>query len=215
MSFDIWVSLAVLFFMGGLMPGPAVGLVMASSYQYGFRPAMLAAAGIASTNVVWLVLAASGATTILTRYPQTLIFMKLIGAVFILYFGLRAIFGPLPDIEPDIKSSKIAETKLTQTANYRRLYRHGVMLQLSSPMPLVFFGGLLPAYFDASLPLSTQVFIMLLTITTTELLGLAAYGAGAQRIKSVLTAPRAARRFNVLIGLFMIISGFWAIFSTH
>ena len=61
MSLDLWLALVALFGIGGLTPGPAVMLVLASSFRYGFKPAMLPALGIASANVFWLILAASGA----------------------------------------------------------------------------------------------------------------------------------------------------------
>lgn len=204
MSLDVWISLVVLFFVGGLTPGPAVGLVMASAFQYGFKPSMLAAFGIASANVVWLLLAATGAMALLTTYPQAFVVMKFIGAGFILYLALTSIFGPLPN----------TATSSTKGLPRGKLYARGVGLQLSSPMPLVFFGGLLPTYFNANLPLPKQIFIMFITITATELVGLATYAAGAQRIKTVLKQPKAARGFNIAIGLLMIISGFWAIFAT-
>jgi len=193
-----------LFFVGGLTPGPAVGLVLASAFRYGFKPAMLAAFGIASANVVWLLLAATGAAALITAYPKGFIAMKVIGVIVILYLALTTIFGPLPD----------ADTGSGKAPPRGKLYSRGIALQLSSPMPLVFFGGLLPAYFDASLPLPKQLLVMFVTVTATELFGLAAYAFGAQRIKTFLTNPKAARGFNITIGTLMIVSGLWAVSAT-
>ena len=81
-------------------------------------------------------------------------------------------------------------------------------------MPLVFFGLLLPAYFDAAKALAPQFTIMLITVTVTELAGLAAYAYGAQSIRRWLQSETAARAFNILIGVVMIASGLWAVIST-
>ena len=81
-------------------------------------------------------------------------------------------------------------------------------------MPLVYFGLLLPAYFDASYSLPLQIGIMFITVTTTELLGLGVYAYGAQKIRHWLKDPRQARFFNIFIGLVMIGSGVWAILAT-
>ncbi|MEP1230061.1 MAG: LysE family translocator [Litorimonas sp.] len=207
MSVDVWLSLVVIFFVGGLTPGPAVALVLASAFRHGFKRSMLAALGIASANIVWLLLAASGAMALLTAYPQAFIFMKVIGILVILYLALTTIFGPLPDLSSSPQSS-------AQPTSRVKLYTRGIALQLSSPMPLVYFGGLLPTYFDSNLPFPKQIFIMFVTITITELVGLAIYALGAQHIKAFLTSPKAARGFNIIIGLLMIGSGFWAIFLT-
>ena len=97
MSFEVWLALVALFGIGGLTPGPAVMLVMASAFRYGFRPAMLPALGIASANVMWLLLAASGAAALATSFPKAFLALKVIGMLVILYLAFNAMFGPLPD----------------------------------------------------------------------------------------------------------------------
>lgn len=204
MSLDVWLALVALFGIGGLTPGPAVMLVLASSFRYGFKPAMLPALGIASANVIWLILAASGAAALAVQFPNAFLGLKIVGVLVIVYLAVTTIFGPLPDANA---SAKDAPPRA-------KLYSKGVALQLSSPMPLVYFGLLLPAYFDVTSPIPLQFGIMLVTVTVTELLGLAAYAYGAGRIRIWMTSPKAARGFNVFIGIVMILSGLWAVLST-
>ena len=204
MSLEVWLALVALFGIGGLTPGPAVMLVMASSFRYGFKPAMLPAFGIASANVIWLLLAASGAAALSTQYPKAFLGLKIIGVLVIIYLALTAMFGPLPN--PDANAE--------QAPPRAKLYSRGVALQLSSPMPLVYFGLLLPAYFDASYSIPFQIFIMFITVTITELLGLSCYAFGARKIRRWLRLPRQARFFNIVIAVVMIASGIWAVLST-
>lgn len=202
MSLELWLALVALFGIGGLTPGPAVMLVLASAFRYGFRPAMLPAFGIASANVIWLLLAASGAAALATAFPTAFVALKIAGLLVILYLALSAMFGPLPDLDSGAAPPR------------GKLYAKGLALQISSPMPLVYFGLLLPNYFDTTLPLAPQLLIMFVTVTVTELLGLGFYAYGAQKIRDWLRSPRAARGFNIFIGLVMIASGLWAILST-
>ena len=204
MALDVWIALVALFGIGGLTPGPAVMLVLASSFRYGFRPAMLPAFGIASANVVWLLLAASGAAALAIEYPNIFFGLKVVGVLVIAYLALTTIFGPGASVQTD-------ETAAPPRG---RLFSKGLALQLSSPLPLVYFGLLLPAYFDVSRPIANQFVIMLATVTVTELLGLAFYAYGAGRIRDWLTEPRQARMFNIFIGVVMLLSGIWAIIST-
>ncbi len=204
MALDVWIALVALFGIGGLTPGPAVMLVLASSFRYGFRPAMLPAFGIASANVVWLVLAASGAAALALQYPRAFFALKILGVLVILYLALTTMFGPGANLH----------SNADEAPPRARLYSKGLALQLSSPMPLVYFGLLLPAYFDPNRSIPHQFLIMLVTVTVTELLGLAFYAYGAGRIRDWLTDPKQARLFNVMIGVVMIASGVWAIMST-
>lgn len=204
MSLDLWLAFVALCGMGGLTPGPAVMLVLASSFRYGFKPAMLPALGIASANVIWLVLAASGAAALATQFPKAFLGLKILGVIVILYLGLRTIFGALPDANANAKDAPPRG----------KLYSRGVALQLSSPMPLMYFGLFIPPFFDTTRAMEPQFMIMLVTVTATELIGLAAYAYGAGRIREWLTHPKAARMFNITIGVVMILSGLWAVIAT-
>ena len=204
MSFELWLALVALFGVGGLTPGPAVMLVMSSSFRYGFKSAMLPALGIASANLVWLLMAASGAAILATKFPNAFLVLKGMGLLVIFYLALSTIFGPLPD----------TVSKVMDPPRKKNLYSKGLALQLSSPMPLVYFGLLLPNYFDMSYSLKTQVLVMFLTVTITELLGLGLYAYCAHKIRQWLKQTWAARSFNILIGQTMIASGVWALMAT-
>lgn len=204
MSLDVWFALVALFFVGGLTPGPAVMLVLASSFRYGFKPALLPAMGVASANIMWLVLAASGTAVLFELYPTATLALKLIGLAVLLYMGLSTMFGPPPNLD----------VTADDAPRRSRLYGKGVLLQATSPLPVVYFGMLLPQFFQADSDLAPQFITMLLTITCLEMFGLSVYAAGAQVIKRILKGERAARTFNVLIGIVMIASGAWAVFST-
>lgn len=204
MSFELWLALVALFGVGGLTPGPAVMLVMSSSFRYGYKSAMLPALGIASANLVWLLMAASGAAILATKFPSAFLVLKGMGLLVIFYLALSTIFGPLPD----------TVSKVMDPPRKKNLYSKGLALQLSSPMPLVYFGLLLPNYFDMSYSLKTQVLVMFLTVTITELLGLGLYAYCAHKIRQWLKQTWAARSFNILIGLTMIASGVWALMAT-
>lgn len=204
MELELWLSLVLLFFTGGLTPGPAVMLVLASSFRYGFKPALLPALGVASANVVWLCLAASGTAALFEVYPRATLGLKVLGMLVLGYMALSVMFGPLPRLEPDPNDAP----------RRGRLYFKGFLLQITSPMPLVYFGMLLPLYFQPDTPLAPQFLTMLVTVTILELFGLSVYAYAAKTIRRFLQRPRTGRIFNVLIGVVMMASGVFAVLST-
>ena len=204
MELELWLSLVLLFFTGGLTPGPAVMLVLASSFRYGFKPALLPALGVASANVVWLCLAASGTAALFEIYPRATLGLKILGMCVLGYMAISVIFGPLPRLEPDPDDAP----------RRGRLYLKGFLLQITSPMPLVYFGMLLPLYFVQDAPLAPQFLTMLVTVTILELFGLSLYAYAAGSIRRFLQRPRTGRIFNVLIGVVMMASGVFAVLST-
>ena len=215
MEFELWLSLVLLFFTGGLTPGPAVMLVLATSFRHGFKPALLPAMGVASANVIWLILAASGTAVLFELYPRATLFLKFLGVAVLVYMAISVMFGPTPKIDkPVANGSTDVNTIQSGSAKLWTLYFKGVLLQITSPMPLVYFGMLLPLYFVADKALAPQFLIMLVTITSLEMFGLSVYAYAAQKIRHVLNRPRTARIFNMLIGVVMLASGLFAIFFT-
>lgn len=197
MAIDIWLALVALFLVGGLTPGPAVLLVLGSSFRYGFKPAMMAALGIASANVFWLILAATGAAALAATYPQAFTWLKLIGLLVILWLGLSTIFGPVDRM-----------TKVNEDVPPRRqLFLKGLALQSSNPLALVTFAGILPTFFDTNRSIPPQFLVMITTLTILELNGLTIYAAFGRAIRSKLRSPKAARIFNAIVGTVMIVSG--------
>jgi threonine/homoserine/homoserine lactone efflux protein len=204
MEFELWLSLVALFFTGGLTPGPAVMLVLASSFRYGFKPALLPAFGVAAANVLWLCLAASGTAALFEIYPRATLGLKILGMLVLGWMAISVMFGPLPKLEPNPEDAP----------KRGRLFLKGFLLQVTSPMPLVYFGMLLPLYFQPDMPLAPQFLTMLVTVTILELFGLSVYAYAAQSIRRFLQRPRTGRIFNVLIGIVMILSGVFAVLST-
>ncbi len=205
MAFEIWLTLVALFFVGGLTPGPAVMLVLGSSFRYGFKPAMLAALGVASANVFWLILAASGAAALALTYPNGFLVLKLIGLAIILWLGLSIMFGPVRRL--DHVSDNVPKK--------RNLYGKGLALQATNPLALVTFAGILPTFFDTSRAIIPQFLIMITTLTVLELNGLAIYAGFGHQIRKSLQSDTFARAFNIAVGAVMIVAGTAAVLLTQ
>lgn len=203
MDIQTWFALVALFFVGGLTPGPAVMLVMSSSFRYGFWPAMVAALGVASANVIWLALAASGAAALAASFPQGFMAMKIIGLGIIVWLGVSIMRAPPRPIGDGVDVPPKA-----------KLYGRGLALQLSNPLALVTFAGILPTFFDPGAPIAPQFMIMIATLTYLELQGLAVYAAFGRVIREHLKSPAMQRKFNITVGTVMIIAGFAAIAMT-
>jgi len=84
--------------------------------------------------------------------------------------AISVMIGPLPKLEPDPEDAP----------KRGRLFVKGFLLQVTSPMPLVYFGMLLPLYFQPDMPLAPQFMTMLVTVTILELFGLSVYAYAAQ-----------------------------------
>lgn len=215
MSFEIWLSLILVFAAGGLTPGPAVMLVLASSLRYGFWLALAAALGVCAANVLWITLAATGVGALAEQFPQAFTVLKFAGLAFIVWLAWSTATQKI-DTKLEEEVSNVFGTSAKKPPRYGRitaLFFRGVGLQLANPNALVFFGGILPAFFNPDLAVFGQATIMVATVTATELTGLTIYALGARALAHQFSNPRFARVFYVCAGLVMAGSAFWALLS--
>lgn len=202
MDFGVWLAFFALFIAGGLTPGPAVMLVTTSSIRYGFWASMAPAVGICIANLIWVTLAASGASVLARAFPEPFIALKLAGVAFILWLAWTTAFGKPVDLlrrEPPPR---------------RRLFANGVGLQLANPNALVYFGGLLPAYLDPERDLTTQVIVIMVTVTVCEMFGLIVYARGAEALARRFQSPAFSKWFFRLAALAMAASAMFAVLAT-
>ena len=202
MALGVWLALVTLFVAGGLTPGPAVMLVTTSSMRYGFWPSMLSAIGVCTANLLWVTLAASGASTLAKAFPAAFIALKLAGVSYVLLLAWRMAFsGPI-------------DLARREPPPRRRLFARGVGLQLANPNALVYFGGLLPAYIDPDASLLGQCAVIMLTVTTTELCGLIVYARAADWLARRFASTAFARAFYRSAAFAMAASALFAVYST-
>ncbi|MAI91003.1 LysE family translocator [Ponticaulis sp.] len=217
MQIELWLSLVILFAAGGLTPGPAVMLVIASSLRNGACMALIAGLGICAANVVWISLAAAGAGTLASQFPTAFFILKLIGLGFVLWLAFSMAVQPVSThFEEDV--AEVLSGPRRQIGQLKRaggLFLKGFGLQLANPNALVFFGGLLPAFFDVSSPIVVQVVVMIITVTATELFGLTVYAFAAQLLSHKFSEPRFARIFYVCAALLMVGSVAWALITQY
>ena len=212
MALELWISLVILFAAGGLTPGPAVMLVIASSLRYGMWLALCAAIGVCFANVIWITLAASGAGILAEQFPNIFFGLKVAGLIFICWLAWKTATQPVSrHFEEDV--TDVFGRNARKPARYGRvaaLFFRGFGLQLANPNALIFFGGLLPAFFDVDDPILTQAMVMIATVTLTELFGLTVYAGAARALAHQFDNPRFARVFYVCAGLVMALSVIWA-----
>ncbi len=196
MTLASWLGLVALFFSGGLTPGPAVLLVMASSLRHGVRPAMAAAWGIAAANWVWIALAVSGVLALAAAAPTAFTLLRYFGVGVILVLAVVTAFQNHAPVRLEDQ----------EAPRRSRLFGRGVALQLANPAALMFFAFLLPPFFNPDAPIAPQALIVAVTVTATELFGLFVYAVLADSLARRFTNPRFARVFYLIAGALMAIS---------
>jgi threonine/homoserine/homoserine lactone efflux protein len=168
-----------------LSPGPAVMLVIACGLAYGARRSLLATLGILSANAVYFAISATALGAVLVASKVFFVAVKWLGAAYLVYIGLSALFG---------RPSPITVAHDERTGGTARgIYLCGLTLQLANPKTLVFFVSILPQFVDARLPIGGQMAWLAAGSIIPEFFILGGYGYLASRAARLASDPGYAR----------------------
>src|ERR1700722_3298721 len=131
------LTIAALDVAAAMSPGPAFLLVSRTAAGSTRRSALLTAAGTASASVIWAAAALLGVQVILIQAAGIYHVLQFIGGLYLCYIGLSIWRGaslPLPE--------------MAFAGPQRGTYRRALLLGLSNPKIIVFFGTIFTTAFD-------------------------------------------------------------------
>ena len=91
MLFQDWVSLAVICILGAFSPGPSLMVILSITASNGRKAGFFASFGHGLGVFIYALLSATGLSIILNTYSQLLSIVQVLGALFLLYIGIRTI----------------------------------------------------------------------------------------------------------------------------
>ena len=143
MTFKTWLLFLVMETALSLSPGPAVFYVVSQGVRGALRRSLPAAAGIISANAIYFTLSATSLGAIIAASAQFFTIAKWVGAVYLIYLGVKALRSAGSSHEV-----VLGETAAAEQGDRRRVYFGALTLQLANPKALLFFLALLPQFID-------------------------------------------------------------------
>ncbi|WP_426359634.1 LysE family translocator [Pseudocolwellia sp. HL-MZ19] len=193
----------LLFFMTTLVvvlsPGPAALAVTAEAASNGFKKSTLVVLGIATANVVFFILSATGIITLIIASQTLFLTIKWIGVVYLLYLGFTAVFsqsGPLSIQASNKKHSKAY-----------KIFMRGFVLEISNPKALLYFSALLPQFVDINAPIVPQLITLCLITMVLYLVCYSLYGYLGFKSRGKFIKPIIIKLINRSAGAMLIFAG--------
>jgi len=194
-SLDIWLIYLVAVIGLSLTPGPNSLLALTHGALYGHRRSLFTISGGTLGFIIAIALSMFGIGMLLQASAHALMFLKWVGAGYLVWLGIQVWRSPPPRIEP------VAEQKWVSGFV---LFRQGLLAAVSNPKVLLFFGAFLPQFLDPNAALLQQFVIMALTFAVGEFF--VEYGLARLAFSIRPWLARAGKRFNQACGgLFVVI----------
>ncbi|BBB60948.1 lysine transporter LysE [Undibacterium sp. KW1] len=184
MNLESWALFTATEAALSLSPGPAVMMVVAYGIARGWRTSLFVTLGILTGNAIYFAVSATGIGSLILASPKVFMAIKYLGAAYLVYLGLSAIFG---------KPSPLTISKLDGVAlSGRKIFSSALMLQLTNPKTLLMFVAILPQFIDPREPVGVQMLILAACSIIPEFFILLGYGMLASKASHWATQERYA-----------------------
>ena len=198
MTIQSWLMYLTLVLVATSTPGPAVLLHHDKFILTWVEKSLFAALG----NIVGLfclgIIAVTGLGTILKTSEIIFNIIKLAGAAYLIYLGLKLIFQKSSDF------TAMQNQLISTDVSSQKIFFQALGVALSNPKAIVFLTALFPQFININQALIPQFSILIATLMLFSFSFLMFYALLAHNVKNWLTKPNGIKAFNRTSGSIFI-----------
>ena len=205
MSFESLLALVATTALATSIPGPSTLLAFADGARHGILLSILTVSGIALASLLQAAIAGFGLGTVIANAPGILPAVKAIGAVYLIYIGVRMWRS----------ATSITEDQRNRAGNARP-FTHlstGFLIASTNPKAVLFFAALFPQFVSSDQQTSVQMVLIVSLVCTvifavTLLYAIAGWQLGNRRQsgKTPFVIQRAISALLAFIGTYLFLS---------
>src|ERR1700754_2650368 len=180
MSFNVYLAFVVACIALALIPGPVVTLVIANGLRHGTRAALTNIAGVQAGLAIVIGIVAIGLTSLMATMGYWFDWVRFAGAAYLVWLGYKLIRSPVEGISEDAPPPPPRGGFFLQ----------GLLVLLSNPKVMIFFGAFIPQFMDINRDHFSQVSLLGVTFMVIAGMTDAMYALLSGRARSIFSARR-------------------------
>lgn len=151
---ELWIAFMAAASIMILIPGPTTMMVLGHTMAGGPRNGALSLIGVTLGDICAITLSMLGFSALLAASAEAFTAMKWIGAVYLVYLGIKLWRAPPMELTPASTGKTSARDAILQT----------FLVTLLNPKGILFFAAFLPQFIDPTRPLWPQVAVLTVTM---------------------------------------------------
>jgi threonine/homoserine/homoserine lactone efflux protein len=199
MSLNLYLAFVAACIALALLPGPIVTLVVANGLRHGTRAALINIAGAQVGLAITIGIVAVGLTTLMATMGYWFDWVRFLGAAYLVWLGIKLVRAP-----PVAAIASDAPPPPPRGG----FFLQGLLVLLSNPKVLVFFGAFIPQFIDMKHEQLPQVILLGATFMVVAGLTDGMYALLAGRARALMSARR-TQLISRISGSLMIGGGIW------
>lgn len=166
--------------------------------NYGVKKTLWTLAGLSTGLFILLAASLFGLGVISEKAPLLLTLIKVIGALYLAYLGLKAWRHANSSSDMDVNQLQVVPTPV-------KLFKTGVWVSLSNPKAILFFAAFFPKFINFSAPLMPQYVILTLAFFAIETTWQLVYTLSGKQLATWLKSGNRLMWLNRSCGLIFIL----------
>lgn len=201
MTLDTYLAYVAVCLVAVVVPGPTNALILANGMRFGVRAGLLNVAGNLVGVGLMIVTVAVGLTSIVNLVGQWFEWIKLAGAVYLIFLGVQL-----------FRSADRIVASPQAGAPRMGFFMQGLVVSLSNPKQLLFFGALLPQFLDPAGTQIVQIGVFGVTAMVLAAISDSLYALISGRVAGRVD-PKRVRAASRIGGVSLIGGGLWLALS--
>ncbi|MFB4368621.1 MULTISPECIES: LysE family translocator [unclassified Pseudomonas] len=199
MALHLWFTFFLAYLATTLTPGPNVLLVVRNALRHGPRAMGATLLGNLTAQLLVTTGVALGVGALLIAMPTAFLALKIIGAGYLIYLGLRQLFARQAAV-----ATSVTEPSAAVVVAGWRIAGEAFLVSASNPKTTIFLCAFLPQFLQPERSVALQFTVMYLTIAAIVMVVHSVYCFAAFRFSKRLKAMRWVATFKRLTGALFI-----------
>jgi RhtB (resistance to homoserine/threonine) family protein len=196
--FNEFLMITLVHFLAVISPGPDFAVVIRQSISFGRKTAIITSLGIGAGISVHVLYTLLGIGFIITQSETAFMIAKVVGALYLAYFGLNMLFSKA-QAEGNAQISIDADPN-----HHKRAFMLGFMTNVFNPKATMFFLAIFTTIVSIETPLVVQsIYGLWITLTTAIWFSIVSFFFSQQKIRNKFVSH--GYLFERLMGVVLLI----------
>ena len=180
MPLDLWLTFAAASTLLLVIPGPTLLLVLNYALTQGRRVAIASALGVATGDLIAMTLSVVGLGALLLASATAFTVLKWVGAVYLIYLGLRMLRASTPPLLPH---------GAIGTERPGKVFRDLAAVTALNPKSNTFFVAFVPQFINPEIAFAPQAGILIATFVGIAGINALIFALAANAMRQQITRP--------------------------